>query len=131
MSAPPIPSIVFAPDLPGASLFDPHALHVVEQWRDGAIKVVINRPLLMLQLKALRDMGLTPELVRRWTLWLTSPGRADYLDDPAVEARSTPVDLCESLAAASGAIQIVCWRLPNGSSRLWLSSADFARGQHG
>ncbi len=129
MSAPETVSVIFAPDLLSASLFDPQARRVVEQWRDGALKVVTDRRLLMLQLKTLRDIGLTPKLIRRWTLWLTSPSRASYLSELTVEPTAM-VDHCESLATASHVTRIVCWRSPNRLSGLWLSASDFARGEH-
>ena len=97
--------VVLAPDLLLRALFDPRARNVLNQWRDGLIVPVVTRELLVLYLKKLRQVGLGPELVRKWSLWLTSAEKAIYLDGLSVQ-QSGGLSLCREVAAATGAALI-------------------------
>jgi hypothetical protein len=91
--------VVFGPDLIIAALFDSRARAVLNDWRDGRIIPVLNRELLLLSLKTLRQAGFGPDLIRKWSLWLTSPDKAIYLDD--FETRRESInEICLALADA-------------------------------
>jgi hypothetical protein len=94
--------VVLAPDLFLAALFDARARETLNLWRDGLIFPVVTRELLLLYLKTLRQAGLSQELVRKWSLWLTAGGKTIYLEDfPPQQA--TGLALCREIASATGA----------------------------
>lgn len=94
--------VVFAPDILVSALYDPRARDILNRWRDGQILPVVTRDLLLIYLRALGKAGLTPELIRKWSLWLTSPGRSLYIDD-VVCSQSTGLVLCREIACAQKA----------------------------
>jgi hypothetical protein len=94
--------VVLAPDILVAALFDQRAREILNQWRDGAILPVVTRELLLLYLKTLRQAGLTADLVRKWSLWLTSGDKTIYLEDLPVKS-ATGLTLCREVAAITGA----------------------------
>jgi len=107
LSAPDQPAkVIFAPDLIGASFIDADARKVVELWRNGAFKVVMNRELLVLHIKVLGQLGLSAELIRRWTLWLTVPERALFFPD-ICSNRASAIEICELLARETKTSRIV------------------------
>jgi hypothetical protein len=71
-------------------------------WRDGLIVPVVTRELLVLYLKTLRQVGLGPELVRKWSLWLTAADKTVYLEGLSV-SQASGLELCGEIAAATGA----------------------------
>ena len=94
--------MVLAPDLLLRALFDPRAREILNQWRDGLIQPVVTRDLLLLYLKTLRQAGLSPELVRKWSLWLTAAEKTIYLEGLAVE-QGSGLELCREVARGTGA----------------------------
>jgi hypothetical protein len=94
--------IVFAPDILIASLYEAEARAMLHQWRDGAIVPVVTRDLLLLYLRTLRQAGLGPELVRKWSLWLTAAEKVIYREDCQAN-RSSGLALCREVAEANGA----------------------------
>jgi hypothetical protein len=94
--------VVFAPDVLIASLYDAEARTMLHQWRDGAIVPVVTRDLLLLYLRTFRQVGLGPELVRKWSLWFTGPDKAVYREDSQGN-NSTGLALCRDVAEANGA----------------------------
>ena len=89
--------VVFTPDILLAALFDPRAREILNEWRDGKIVVVVNRELLLAYVKALHQAGLGPDLIRKWSLWFTSPTRAIY-SDATSDGQIDTQKLCEHLA---------------------------------
>jgi hypothetical protein len=126
LSAPEPPNrVILAPDLIGAAIFDPAARRVLQAWRDHQFKIVISRELLLVQIKLLRDLGLPFDLLQRWTLWLTSPMKSEYIADLHFD-KPAPSDLCNALAEATNVQQIICWRLPKRDEfGKWISAVDF------
>jgi hypothetical protein len=116
--------VVLAPDLIGAAFIDPHARAVLESWRDGTFKVILNRQLLLLHLRTLRDIGLTDELIKRWTLWLTSPEKAIFLSDVTFVESSSPA-LCDAIASGAEFRRIICRSKPPGASPQWITASEF------
>jgi hypothetical protein len=94
--------VVFAPDILIASLYDAEARTILYQWRDGMVVPVVTRDLLLLYLRTLRQAGLEPELVRKWSLWLTAAGRAIYRED-CTKSISSGLALCRAVAEEYGA----------------------------
>jgi hypothetical protein len=94
--------VVFAPDVLIASLYDAEARALLHGWRDGAIVPVVTRDLLLLYLRTFRQAGLGPELVRKWSLWLTAAGKALYREDSQAN-NATGLALCREVAEANGA----------------------------
>jgi hypothetical protein len=112
--------VIFAPDLIGAAFIDPRARAVLEQWRDGEFKIILNRQLLLRYLKTLRDLGLPSHLLKRWTLWLTSAEKSNYLNDFETNEKSA-IKTCEAIPSA----QIICSRKIEGASDRWISVNEF------
>jgi hypothetical protein len=100
----------------GAGVLDPKVREFLERWRDGEFKVVLNRQILLLHLKTLREVGLSAELLKRWTLWLTSPETSNFISSP--ENNETKVTrICEAIPNA----KIFCWQKPDDASERWVS----------
>jgi hypothetical protein len=116
--------VVFAPDLIGAAFIDPNARAVLEQWRDGAFRVVVNRELLVLHLKALRELGLGAELIKRWSLWFTSPEKTIFVSDENGSSPGT-IELCEKVSRAASGAEIVCWRKATATGGAWVTAEKF------
>jgi hypothetical protein len=113
--------VVFAPDLIGAAFIDPHARAVLERWRDGQFKTVLNRQLLLLHLKTVRDLGVPPHLLKRWTLWFTTAEKSIYFSDSETEEMN-PIKLCEALSETA---PIISFRKPESTSRPWITPVEF------
>ena len=94
--------VVLAPDILIASLYDAEARAILYQWRDGNVVPVVTRDLLLLYLRTLRQAGLGPELVRKWSLWLTAADKVIYREDFQAN-HSSGLGLCREVAAANGA----------------------------
>lgn len=92
--------VVLAPDVLIAALYDPRAREILNQWRDSQIVPVVTRELLVLYLRTFNQAGLIPDLIRKWSLWLTTTPRALYLEDPLPTniASMTGLNLCREVA---------------------------------
>ena len=92
--------VVLAPDVLIAALYDPRARDILNQWRDGQIVPVVTRELLVLYLRTFNQAGLPPDLIRKWSLWLTTTPRIIYLEDklPSNSASMTGLHLCREVA---------------------------------
>lgn len=112
MTAAKIRKVVFAPDVIGGAFVDLHCRRVLENWRDGQLMPVTNRELLAEQLRILRRLGLSTELLKRWAYWLASPEKNIFMENP-LPSSDCVADLCEAVAQASAAPAIVCWKLPS------------------
>jgi len=97
--------VVLAPDLVGRACLDPTASEVLVLWRNGQVRPVLNRSLVVRYLRVLRQLGLSEELVRRWAWWFGS-GRKVLLLEPDAPGPSV-IELCEMLARAAGAPWII------------------------
>lgn len=125
-------TVVVMPDVLGLSVRDPDCRQILEGWRDGTLRWVVSRWLLVRYLRLLGRLGLSPQLLRWWGWWLSSPAKVDYVDDAGVG--SDPLRICLDLAHRSGAEAIVCARTPAGLDRLseaevrcWVRASDFIR----
>jgi hypothetical protein len=89
--------VVLAPDVLVCAFYDPRAREILNQWRDGLILPVVTRELLLLYVRTLNQAGLTHELIRKWSLWLTTPGKSLYLENAAPMQKSG-LELCDAVA---------------------------------
>ncbi len=94
--------VVFAPDVLVCSFYDPRAREILNRWRDGLILPVVTRELLLLYVRTLNQAGLTHELIRKWSLWLTTPGKSLYLEN-APPLQKSGWELCNAIAQQNGA----------------------------
>jgi hypothetical protein len=108
---------VIAPDLLAGAFFDPICRRVLTQWRNGLLKPVLNRELLIAYLKILHKLGLRPEDIQRWTAWFTSNSKVVYLGDLIAQAASG-WELCRAVASAELECAIISWRLPEDQNRV-------------
>lgn len=92
--------VVLAPDVLIAALYDPRARDILNQWRDSQIVPVVTRELLVLYLRTFNQAGLTPDLIRKWSLCLTTPPKVIYREDPLPTniASMTGLNLCREVA---------------------------------
>jgi hypothetical protein len=93
--------VVLAPDIFVAALYDSRARAILHQWRDGEIVPVVTRELLLLYLRTLSQAGLNPDLIRKWSLWLTV--KSLYLENSA-PLKTTGLALCCEVAADTSAL---------------------------
>lgn len=120
--------VVFTPDLLGAAFLDPDCRAMLLLWRDGLLQPVLCRGLLVRYLKTLRALGLTEEILKRWTLWLTAPEKCLYLRE-SPEVVPGLEQLCLAAAESGGAGCIVSRNSPtvsNASQTVhWISARAF------
>jgi len=94
------PRVVLGPDVILAALFDAKARAILNEWRDGRIEPVLNRELLFIYLRLLRDVGINEKLLKHWTAWFTNPEKVLFLD-AAPNKRNvlrTAKEVCADLA---------------------------------
>lgn len=94
--------VVLAPDIFVAALYDARARAILHQWRDGEILPVVTRELLLLYLRTFSQAGLTSDLIRKWSLWLTAPAKSLYLEN-SESLQSTGLALCREIASGNSA----------------------------
>ena len=90
--------VVLAPDILVAALYNPRARECLNHWRDGHFLPVVTRQLLVLYLRTLSQAGLNPDLIRKWSLWLTTPGKTLYYEEAAPK-QATGLAMCREIAA--------------------------------
>ena len=108
--------VVLAPDVLVCALYDPRAREILNQWRDALILPIVTRELLLLYVRTLNQSGLPHELIRKWSLWLTAPGKSLYLET-ATPLQKTGLELCDAIAQQNDAIVL---------TRIFHSSLDRA-----
>lgn len=99
--------VVYQPDVIVQSFFDPHCRRALELWRDGKIALVMNRQLLVRNVRLFGSLGISDFQIRRWIWWFTSQEKGIYLGElclPNLDA----LQLCDDLAKSAGASHIVC-----------------------
>jgi hypothetical protein len=119
--------VIFSPDLLAASLFDLNCRKVILRWREGSVTPVLNRELLILYLRLLGQAGVSAELLKAWTCWLTSPEWTRYLHDVTTNERA-PKALCNNLATRVPGVEILCWSKQSDAgngSLLWRTANEF------
>ena len=89
--------VVLAPDVLVCALYDPRAREILNEWRDGLILPIVTRELLLLYVRTLNQAGLNTDLIRKWSLWLTTPGKSLYLEN-AAPLQKSGLDLCDEIA---------------------------------
>ena len=89
--------VVLAPDIFVAALYDARARAILHEWRDGEILPVVTRELLLLYLRTFSQAGLSTDLIRKWSLWLTAPAKTLYLENSA-SLKATGLALCREIA---------------------------------
>lgn len=120
----PIP-VVLAPDLVVAGLFDPHAREVLNAWRDGAIKLVLSRRLLVAYLRALRKAGVPSPVLHVWALWFHQPNRAELVA-MGVPSQKSLAAHCSALAKIGNGNAVICWHGPDRpASADWMTARDW------
>ncbi|MBI4659995.1 MAG: hypothetical protein HY735_14230 [Verrucomicrobia bacterium] len=126
--------VVLAPDFFADAFMRPAGLAVLQAWREGQIRPVVHRELLIRYFKVFRRLGLSDRLIRWWGWWLTSPDRTRSMEDelpPELSARQ----LCETLAQSAGAQWVICSSFsvakpaekPSALQIEWLTAEEFVR----
>jgi len=104
--------VVLAPDVIGCGFSEAHCGAILNLWRDGRLRPIVNRALLLRYLKLLRGLGLSELMIRRWGWWFSSNAKVLFLPE------STPpgwngAALCAGLARAGEARWILCRSRPS------------------
>ena len=105
----------------------------MELWRNNQIIPVVNRDLLIRYLRLLRELGIGPDLIRRWLWWFTADKKSKYLKDVVLPERNG-YQLCSELANQTAA-DCVLWAglqqniepisLGGISTIRWISAPEF------
>jgi hypothetical protein len=102
--------VVVSPDLIVGVYFDEQCKRVLLQWRDGLVRLVLNRELLVIYLRTLREIGIAEREIRRWSTWFSSSNKVEF--SPQMNLmRKGGAELSRSVAEEMGTVMI-CWRLP-------------------
>lgn len=134
--------VVILPEVLAKSFHDSECKVLLDWWRDGVIRPVLNHELLVLYARVLRDLGVPNPTIRRWLLWFTAVDKANYIrrDGPP---RSGWHDIAVDAARTGGATSIVTYTpiwlppyaeitMPEGISLIRVQQyLAFARGKEG
>jgi hypothetical protein len=101
--------VVITPDGFGRALLDPRAAGVLAGWRDGQLRPVVNRALVLRYLKLLHRLGVGERGIRWWGWWWGSPEKVVVCDQDQPELSGR--ELCLALASANR----VQWLIHGGS----------------
>lgn len=89
--------IVATPEFIGRCLTEPGCAQVLAHWRDGRLRLVLNRELLVIHCRVLRSLGLSEEQLKCWIWWFTSPEKSEFHESiPTGETAGAAI--CASLA---------------------------------
>lgn len=120
--------VVFAPDLVGGLWLDADCAAVFEVWRNGELRPVVNRDLLMRYARLWREMGLAESQIRRWSWWFTAPGTAEFVSEnpsgtPSANECCTKAGIVSNSLCVvhRGVLQIQETEIP------WVSATQFLR----
>ena len=97
--------VVLAPDVLVCALYDPRARAILNEWRDGLILPIVTRELLLLYVRTLNQAGLNTDLIRKWSLWFTTPGKSLYLE-AVPPLHKSGLELCDAIAEQNQATLI-------------------------
>ena len=75
--------VVLGPDVIAKGFVNTTCLRILESWRDGKVRPVVTRELLVLYLKILRSMKLPDSQLRTWTIWFTAKDKSIFISEPA------------------------------------------------
>jgi hypothetical protein len=100
--------VVILPEVLAKSFHDSECKALLDWWRDGVIRPVLNHELLVLYARVLRDLGVPDTVIRRWLLWLTAVDKSIYIrrDGPPL---SGWYDIAVDAAQIGGATSIVTY----------------------
>jgi len=102
-SSPPV--VIVTPEALARAIMDPEAGTMLLDWRDGRIRLAVNRGLAIRYLRLLHRMGASGRLLRWWAWRFGSKRSVEWLSSPDVAADLK--ELCEQMARASGAETII------------------------
>ena len=110
--------IVLGPDVLARSFFCPHCYGVMQMWRNGEVRLVVTRALVLEYLKILSRMGIPHEQIRKWAWWFTSPDKVDFVEvAPDVEAGSASIaEQAARIGRAQGIVTAIDHRPIDGIS---------------
>lgn len=100
--------VILTPELVGRSFSQQDCLELLQAWRDGALILVVNRPLLLRYLKLLKRLNVPQEQIRRWLWWFTSPEKAMFVETADGDEGRSGLELCKMLQEKSDAEAVVC-----------------------
>lgn len=104
-------AIVLAPEILAKSFHDTQCRNILELWRDGAIRLVITRDLLVSYLRLLKALGIRDDILRRWTQWFTAKDKSTVFLD-AKPAHERPADSLAHAAQLGNAHAILYAKIP-------------------
>ena len=119
------------PDLMAKGIVDASAARVLEAWRDGRILLSVNRWMIVRYLRSFKQLGVSAEVLRWWSWWLTSPAKICHVDDEPLPL-TDPFHVAAELARRTNATAIIHSGIDPALNRLranaevrWVSVSDF------
>lgn len=97
--------VLLLPEAFARGVFDPQSRPLLELWRDGKIRLVVNRWLVVRYLKALAACGVPSRLIRWWAWWLTNETKVSY--QAHVADSTDPSRIVSELAATPGLSAVI------------------------
>jgi len=106
--------VVLMPEVLAHAFHDAECRSVLEMWRDGLIRPVVNHELLALYAKLLRGLNVPDASIRRWLQWFTAQDKAEFL--PKLE---------QSASGLSSIVSDIVQR--SGANRAITSNSEYLR----
>lgn len=103
----PLPCVIL-PEVIAKSFHDADCRALLNWWRDGVIRPVLNHELLVLYACVLRDLGVSDPVIRRWLLWFTAEDKSNYIRREGPQL-SGWYDIAIDAARIGGATSIVTY----------------------
>ena len=108
-------AIVLAPEILAKSFHNSQCKKVLELWRDGSLRPIITRDLLIAYLRLLKALRIPDEILRRWTQWFTATSKSTVLRD-ANPDQQQPANLLADAAQRGNAETILYVDIPPAAS---------------
>ena len=126
--------VVVMPDLMAKGIVDASASRVLEAWRGGRILLSVNRWMIVRYLRSFKQLGVSAEVLRWWSWWLTSPAKICHVDDEPLPL-ADPFQIAAELARRTKATAVIHSGIDPDLNRLqatadvpWVSVSDFFQG---
>jgi hypothetical protein len=113
--------VVILPDVIARSFHDPDCKALLDYWRDGIIRPVLNHELLVLYARVLRQLGVPDSVVRRWLLWFTAENKSECSrknGNPISGLRNIAIDAARAGGATFIVTDSVDWLPPRAETEI-------------
>jgi hypothetical protein len=117
--------IVVAPEVLAKSFLLDEYRELLVQWRDGTIRLVVTRDLLVCYLRLLKRLGLPEAQLRQWSAWFTAPEKAVFLPQ-AIGGTGCGRDILRDAVIRGKASSVVCGMPVESADGVpWITVSEF------